>query len=74
MNKLFIIGLLTLGSLSCFAQDIQLPSPSKTSGKPPMDALNERQSNRDFSDKELNMQTLPDWVEVLLTQTVGYKQ
>jgi len=55
-----IIGVLTLGSLSCFAQDIQLPSPNRTGGKPLMDALNERQSNRDFSDKELSMQTLSD--------------
>jgi len=62
MNRLFIIGLLTLGSLSCFAQDIQLPSPNKTGGKPLMDALNERQSNRDFSDKELSLQTLSDLV------------
>jgi len=55
-----IIGVFTLGSLSCFAQDIQLPSPNKTGGKPLMEALNERQSNRDFSDKELSSQTLSD--------------
>ena len=60
MNKLLIIGLLTFVSLSCSSQDIQLPSPNKTGGKPLMDALNERQSNRDFSDKELSMQTLSD--------------
>jgi len=62
MNRLIIIGLLTLGSLSCFAQDIDLPSPNKTGGKPLMAALNERQSNREFSDKELCMQTLSDIV------------
>jgi len=61
MKQLIIIfGVLFLGSLSCFAQDIQLPSPSRTGGKPLKDALNERQSNRDFSDKELSMQTLSD--------------
>jgi len=60
MNKLVItIGLLTLG-LSCFAQDIKLPAPRKTGGKPLMTALNERQSNRDFSDKELSPQILSD--------------
>jgi len=60
MNKVFIItGLLTL-SLSCFAQDIKLPSPRKTGGKPLMTALSERQSNRDFSDKELSPQILSD--------------
>jgi len=62
MNKLLIIGLLTFGSLSCFAQDINLPAPNKTGGKPLMEALNDRQTNRDFSDKELSMQTLSDLV------------
>jgi len=59
-RSVIIIGVLTLGCLSCFAQDIQLPSPNRTGGKPLMDALNERQSDRDFSDKELCMQTLSD--------------
>ena len=60
MNRLIIIGLLTLGSFSCFAQDIKLPAPNKTGGKPLMAVLNERQSNREFSEKELSMQTLSD--------------
>jgi len=60
MKNLVIILVLFLGSISCFAQDIQLPTPQKTGGKPLMDALNERQSNRDFSDKELSLQTLSD--------------
>lgn len=60
MNKLFIIYVLVMGSLSCMAQDIQLPSPNRSGGKPLMEALNERQSNRDFSDEELNIQTLSD--------------
>jgi len=61
MKNSVIIGVLVIiGSLSCFAQDIQLPSPNRTGGKPLMDALNERQSNRDFSDKELCIQTLSD--------------
>jgi len=62
MNRLLIVGLITLGSLSCFAQDIDLPSPNKIGGKPLMEALNDRQSNRDFSDKELCLQTLSDLV------------
>jgi len=62
MNKLLIIGVLTLVSFPCFAQDIDLPSPNKTGGKPLMDALNDRQSNREFSDKELSVQTLSDLV------------
>jgi len=61
MKRLNIfIGVLILSSLSCFAQDIKLPSPNKTGGKPLMEALNKRQSDRDFSDKELSMQTLSD--------------
>ena len=61
MNRLFIIMVLvTISSLSCFAQDIKLPAPNKTGGKPLMNALNERQSNREFSDKELSLQTLSD--------------
>jgi len=61
MKQLVIISvLIALGSLSCIAQDIKLPSPNKTGGKPLMEALNERQSNREFSDKELSIQTLSD--------------
>ena len=40
------------------AQDLILPSPSKTGGKPLMDALNERASSRDFSNKDLSPQQL----------------
>ena len=57
---LFILVLIVVGNLSCMAQDIDLPSPNRTGGKPLMDALNERRSNRNFSDHELNMQTLSD--------------
>jgi len=60
MKNLVIILVLFMGSLSCFAQDIKLPTPTKTGGKPLMEALNDRQSNRDFSDKELSTQTLSD--------------
>jgi len=60
MKNLVVILVFIMGSVSCIAQDIQLPTPKKTGGKPLMEALNERQSNRDFSDKELSMQTLSD--------------
>ena len=60
MKKLVIIFALIAGSLSCLEQDIQLPVPHKNGGKPLMDALNERQSTREFSDKELDDQTLSD--------------
>lgn len=43
------------------AQDINLLSPTKTGGKPLMEVLNERQSNRNFdSSKQLSTQTLSD--------------
>lgn len=42
------------------AKDINLPSPVKTGGKPLMEALNARQSAREFSAKELSMQMLSD--------------
>ena len=71
MKNSIIIGvLIIMGSLSCFAQDIQLPSPNRTGGKPLMDALNERQSNRDFSDQELSLQTLSD----LLWSAYGFNR
>jgi len=42
------------------AQDISLPAPMTTGGKPLMDALSERQSSRSFSDSELSLQQLSD--------------
>ena len=60
MKNLVIISVFIMGGLSCMAQDIKLPAPTKTGGKPLMEALNERQSDRDFSDKELSPQTLSD--------------
>lgn len=43
-----------------FAQDVKLPEPDKTGGKPLMQALNERSSSRDFIDKDLTDQQLSD--------------
>lgn len=42
------------------AQDIILPAPAKSGGKPLMDALNERGSSRSFSNEELTMQQMSD--------------
>ncbi len=42
------------------AQDIILPSPRRSGGMPLMEALNKRESNRDFSRQELDPQTLSD--------------
>lgn len=53
---ILITGLLF--SLNLNAQDIKLPEPRKTGGKPLMDALNDRESAREFSDKDLSLQQL----------------
>lgn len=58
-KSLFIIILLSVvGYMS--AQDIQLVPPNRTGGKPLMDALNERQTNRNFEKKNLPPQILSD--------------
>ncbi len=46
--------------MSIQAQDISLPAPDKTGGKPPMQALNERQSIRTFTKDNLTQQQLSD--------------
>jgi hypothetical protein len=60
MNKFLNSILMVSFCFSCTAQDIALPSPDKTGGKPLMEALNERQSTREYADKELDNQTLSD--------------
>jgi len=42
------------------AQDIRLPEPDKKGGKPLMQALNERQSVREFTNESLSLQQLSD--------------
>jgi len=58
MNKWIFTLLLAGFVFSATAQDIQLPAPQKTGGMPLMEALNHRQTTREFSDRELDMQTL----------------
>jgi len=64
MNKktLFTIIILILNSVFFIAnsQDILLPTPDKTGGKPLMQALNERQSVRSFTKENLTMNQLSD--------------
>lgn len=45
-------------SAAAFAQNIKLPAPQKSGGKPLMEALSERKSAREFDAKALNEQTL----------------
>ena len=58
MKRIIFLFSVTVLSFSLFAQDIKLPAPKKTGGKPLMEALNLRQSTREFSSKALNNQTL----------------
>lgn len=59
-NIILLIMSLTLAPVMLAAQDIALPVPAKSGGKPLMDALNERQSARSFADTDLSLQQLSD--------------
>ena len=56
-----------------FAQNIQLPAPRKTGGLPLMEALNARQTGRDFSTRPLDKQMLADllWAAFGINRTDG---
>lgn len=57
MKKVTLLsGLLFFLNIS--AQDISLPQPVKTGGMPIMDALNNRSSHREFSEENIDNQTL----------------
>ena len=43
-----------------FAQDITLPAPQRTGGKPVFDAINERESYKDPADKPIELQSISD--------------
>ncbi len=57
MKKILTIALVAF-AMTINAQDIKLPAPQKTGGKPLMEALNNRKSTRDFSEKALTNQQL----------------
>jgi SagB-type dehydrogenase family enzyme len=58
MKKTFLILLITLFVSTMNAQNINLPTPQKKGGKPLMEALAERKSNRTFSEQKLTEQEL----------------
>jgi SagB-type dehydrogenase family enzyme len=64
MKKLFsyLLAMLLLDGaiFPLFAQDIVLPAPDRTGGKPLMQALNERQTTRSFTGDSLTLQQLSD--------------
>ncbi len=54
---LFVVAL----NLSAMSQDVKLPQPLKKGGMPLYEALNNRQTNRDFNpNRELSLQQLSD--------------
>jgi SagB-type dehydrogenase family enzyme len=58
MKKIWIFMMATMLTLSMNAQDIQLLAPQIRGGMPLMDALANRKTNRDFTQKELTPQQL----------------
>lgn len=60
MTRFIILSIIFIVSCSISAQDISLPSPDRTGGKPLMQALSERQSTRSYQDRELTLQQLSD--------------
>lgn len=61
---------LLLFTSALYAQNIKLPTPNKSGGKPLMTVLNERKSSRDFSEKSLPNQQLSN----LLWADWGYNR
>lgn len=64
LKSLFFSTILMFTSCNITAQDIQLPEPTRKGGMPLMEAINARQSSREFSDATLSHQQLSDmlWV------------
>jgi len=58
MKNLFLAALLSCFCISLYAQDIKLPEPVKTGGKPLMEVLGARQSLKTYTGAELDKQTL----------------
>jgi SagB-type dehydrogenase family enzyme len=71
-NKFVLSTLIVLCLIqaTAYTQDIVLPPPQKTIGLPLMEALNNRKSTREFSDKEIPLQVLSD----LLWAAYGYNR
>jgi len=60
MRNAICMFFLDLLFFQAFGQDIALPAPDKTGGKPLMQALNERQTIRTFTKENLTPQQLSD--------------
>jgi SagB-type dehydrogenase family enzyme len=63
MKRILLIITVMLFSLTCLPQElvnISLPAPNTKGGKPLMEALNDRQTKRDFGQQKLTEQQLSD--------------
>ena len=58
MKTFLFASIAIMIGLNLHAQDVQLPAPDRTGGKPLMEALNLRRSTRTFQEKELSLQQL----------------
>jgi SagB-type dehydrogenase family enzyme len=58
MKTLMLIIISLSVSAILAAQEIKLPEPQRTGGMPLLDALNNRQSTREFSEREIDLQIL----------------
>ncbi|MDR1951637.1 MAG: nitroreductase family protein [Bacteroidales bacterium] len=56
-KQIFTLAFL-IATMAINAQDIKLPAPQKTGGMPLMEALNNRKTQRSFSNKELSQQQI----------------
>jgi SagB-type dehydrogenase family enzyme len=68
MRQLILAIIISVCSVAVYAQEgnIKLPAPTKQGGMPLMQALNERQTIRDYADEALTMQQIADvlWAAV----------
>jgi SagB-type dehydrogenase family enzyme len=62
MKQFFLVIAISISSLVIYAQEnnIKLPVPTKQGGMPLMQALNERQTIRTYTDEALTMQQISD--------------
>lgn len=58
MKTLLFVFVAIMIGLNLHGQDVQLPTPDRSGGKPLMEALNLRRSSRSFQDEELSLQQL----------------
>jgi nitroreductase len=58
MKRVALCAVALMASATAFSQNIQLPAPQKSGGKPLMEALAQRQSARAFDAKALSEQTI----------------